>query len=171
MSSAPRGLFSQPVRDRAEAIRLSVESHASEHALDMNYDADEQDPAPRASSQNTADDANLNVLGLKMPAYQGVSGEEPFKASDCRRPKEQPIQHFLVTIFRGRAMPLRSVALATIWSAIAVVITWATKDAIPKNYNNPGDCRWWCTFLAFDSNALSYVGFALFLLTSFRASE
>lgn len=171
MSAAPRGLFSRPVDTQLEAARLSVESRASEHALDINYDADEQDPARRASSQNTADEANLNVLGMTGPSYKNVSGEEPFKASDCQHPKERPVHHYLVTILRGRAMPLKSVALATIWSALAVFITWITKDAKPNNYNNPGDCRWWCTFLAFDSDALSYVGFALFLLTSFRASE
>ena len=65
-------------------------------------------------------------------------------------------------------MPIKPLLATVLWATIAVLITWATSlNYTAKN----GPCRWWCTPLAIDGDALSYVGFALFLLTSFRVQE
>lgn len=154
-----------PLAQQIEAVRMSLESTESAHALDESFE--QNATITRASSQNTADDtADLNIIDMSGPIYADVEGQEAFKMTDRRVDKDRSYRRLLLTILRGRAMPMGPLFFAVAWSVIAVLITWATR----RTYEGE-TCRWWCSPLAVDGDALSYVGFALFLLTSFRVSE
>lgn len=130
--------------------RRSSSISASSHAFDISFNV-------RTSDSDESD----------LPAYMDIEGQNAYKKSDMER--IHSIRHTIYTVFRGRAMPIRPLFISTMWAVIATVITWATRVGYPPHEN--GECRWWCTPLAIDGDALSYVGFALFLLTSFRVSE
>lgn len=130
--------------------RPSSTVSASSHAFDISFEI-------RSSESDESE----------LPAYMDIEGQHAFKKSDAER--SHNIRHTIYTILRGRAMPIRSLLVSIIWAIIATLITWASRVGYPPNER--GECRWWCTPLAIDGNALSYVGFALFLLTSFRVSE
>lgn len=154
---------------------ISMQSSASSHALDdvLLPRAPSQSASPASSANtsgnNTADElAYLNMCEPNCPRYQDIEGQKVFAKSDRRSYKEKSWGHMLHTIIRGRAMPLKPLGFAVFWAIASVFITWGTS----KGYTaRDGPCRWWCTPLAIDGDALSYVGFALFLLTSFRVQE
>lgn len=143
-------------------------SSGSSNALDFSF---EHRPSSSVSSSahNTADEAahfNINPVGtLRYHDYD----QDVYKRSDAEKWKKRSKRRYIHTILKGRALPVKPLLAAIFWAVCAVVITWATS----RNYepHKKGDCRWWCTPLAIDGDALSYVGFALFLLTSFRVSE
>lgn len=130
--------------------RRSSNLSASSHAFDVSFEI-------RSSESDESD----------LPTYMDIEGQHAFKKSDAERTRS--IRHTIYTIFRGRAMPTRSLLVSIIWAIVATLITWASRADYPPHER--GECRWWCTPLAIDGDALSYVGFALFLLTSFRVSE
>lgn len=101
------------------------------------------------------------------PVYVDIDGQKVFQKSDTG--KERSLKRIIYESFRKRAMPVKPLAVSILWAIVAVVISWATSKGYSPN--DEGECRWWCSPLAVDGNALSYVGFALFLLTSFRVQE
>lgn len=113
----------------------------------------------------TADSADAS--GSSKPVYTDFDGQLVYQKSDVG--KERSLKRTIYEILRGRAMPVMPLAVSVLWAILAVVISWATSKGYAPNEN--GECRWWCSPLAIDGNALSYVGFALFLLTSFRVQE
>lgn len=100
--------------------------------------------------------------------YEDVAGQDAMKSVDVRSP-DHSLSKWILTVVRGRAMPLKPLLASVIWCVTAVVISYFTRRDYPPHRN--GECRQWCTPLAVDGDALSYVGFALFLLTSFRVQE
>lgn len=125
-----------------------------------------------ASSSSHALDISFNIRSPNssfstLPTYIDIENQQAFKKSDQQY--KRSLRHTIFVILRGRAMPVKPLLISVIWATVATVITWASRIGYPPHEN--GECRWWCTPLAVDGNALSYVGFALFLLTSFRVSE
>lgn len=153
-----------PVIEELETTRISIETAESIHALDESFQQpDSVTPVP---VQNEADGSTTLSIQETGPAYADVNGELAFRKADDRADKDRTYRRLMHTILRGRAMPLGTLFFAVAWAVAAVLISWATRRSFPD-----GECRWWCTPLAVDGAALSYVGFALFLLTSFRVSE
>lgn len=97
--------------------------------------------------------------------YSDVAGEAAFKLSDHRG----DVPSVLWTVLRGRAMPLMPMLWSIAWTVFAVGSSYVLRRWSPAEAK--GECRAWCTPISVDSDALSYVGFALFLLTSFRVQE
>lgn len=156
----------------ASEVITSARSSVSLHALDFNLDQSKATNNGNPSPSNTADEtAFLNIISVngERLEYMDHDGQSAFRKNDKQRDGEPFLRRWFMTVVRGRAMPVTSLLVSTVWCAIAVGISFATS----KNYkpHENGECRWWCTPLAVDGNALSYVGFALFLLTSFRVSE
>ncbi|CAN8066368.1 unnamed protein product [Agarophyton chilense] len=152
----------------------SLKSAASVHALDVRLEQvaemrnDGEAPPPNNIADETAFLNIVTVHGERLE-YVDHEGEQAFKKNDKRRENEPFLRRWLLSIVRGRAMPIIPLLSTTCWAALAVTLTWVSRRNYEPHLN--GDCRWWCTPLAVDGNALSYVGFALFLLTSFRVSE
>lgn len=128
-------------------------SSSSSHALDVQFEA-------RSFSSASSDDSVLEP-------YTDIDGQMELQKADAD--KKHDLKHTIWTVLRGRAMPLKPLSISVLWAIIATVGTYFTRIGFAPH--EAGDCRWWCTPLAVDGNALSYVGFALFLLTSFRVSE
>lgn len=128
-------------------------SSGSSHAMDVNLDMGVGDSADASASR-------------KM-VYVDFDGQLVYQKSDVG--KERSLKRTIYEILRGRAMPVLPLAVSILWSIFAVVVSWATSKGYEPNEN--GDCRWWCSPLSIDGNALNHVGFALFLLTSFRVQE
>lgn len=156
----------------ASAVIHSARSSVSIHALDFHLDQSKITKNGSPSPTNTADEtAFLNILSVNGEGleYNDHDEQSAFRKNDEKRDGESFIRRCFMTAVRGRAMPLTPLLISTVWCAIAVGITYATSKSYQPHKD--GECRWWCTPLAVDGNALSYVGFALFLLTSFRVSE
>lgn len=128
--------------------RTSSSGSSSSHALDVVFEPSDSDDGLRNN-------------------YTDFDAQLVFKKSDFT--KDRNWKRELWHILRGSATPIVPLLISVFWATAAVVISWGTS----RNYEAhlKGECRWWCTPLAVDGDALSYVGFALFLLTSFRVSE
>lgn len=151
-----------------DATRMAMNIRESEHALDETFeDSDPCEFQREASSLNTADDAaDLNIIHLSgNHVYEDIAGQDALKANDKRPDFDRSFRRLVITIFRGRAMPIGSLTVSVVWCVIIVIISYLLR----RDYTD--SCRQWCTPIAVDSDALSYVGFALFLLTSFRVQE
>lgn len=160
-------------------------SSSSSHALDETFGAGDPSPVeareenepPLATYAMPADEiaplrgnnGNLKLDAGDGPEYADVAGQEALKVNDRRADSDHSLRRFLLTLVRGRAMPLRSLTASVFWCVAAVVVSFLTRRGYPPH--DKGECRRWCTPLAVDGGALSYVGFALFLLTSFRVQE
>lgn len=142
------------VSEGQEGSDFATDESSSSHAMDANLSVDDESDADASSS------------GM-APAYMDFDGQLVFKKSDNGR--KRSFKRIIYEALRGRAMPTKPLIAAVLWAIFAVVISWVTR----KGYrpHEDGDCRWWCSPLAVDGEALSYVGFALFLLTTFRVQE
>lgn len=154
---------------RATESSSSASSHALDFSLDHHQNAGDNPVA--ATPNNIADElAHLNIVPIKPAAiYADYDDQKVFKKADEGKLDDRKWSRVIYTIVRGRAMPLKPLLLAFLWSVTAVTISYFTSRHYAPHLRN--ECRWWCTPLAIDGNALSYVGFALFLLTSFRVQE
>lgn len=155
------------VSPQFDATFMTLERQKSLHALDETFeDSDLCELRREASSLNTADDAALNIIEIPQShVYEDIAGQDALKVNDKRPDHDHSFRRLVITIFRGRAMPIRSLTASIVSCVIVVIISFLLR----RKYDSP--CRQWCTPIAVDSNALSYVGFALFLLTSFRVQE
>lgn len=107
----------------------SVQS--SVHALDMSYDGERGE-------------------------YRDVDGEAELNSSD-EEGRDFGWVHWLRSLMRGRALPLKPLAVTIAWTAVAVTASWALSHGYPPNHK--GMCRWWCSPLSIDGDAHAYVGF------------
>ena len=137
-----------------ERSDVATDESSSSHAMDANLSVDDESDTDASSS------------GM-VPAYMDYDGQLVFKKSDNGR--KRSCKRVIYEALRGRAMPTKPLIAAVLWAIIAVVISWLTRKGYQPHED--GDCRWWCSPLAVDGEALSYVGFALFLLTTFRVQE
>lgn len=172
LSSNPSAMDPLLEKSPSRSSRSSHSSHTSQssHALDTSFDQQNLSSDDSAPAHNTAD--RLAYLNLTSPSgltYEDYDSQEAFSHSDSRPYKESSWTRTFQTIIRGRAMPLRPLIFSILWAILAVVSSYFTRLGYRAHLNN--ECRWWCTPLAIDGDALSYVGFALFLLTSFRVQE
>ncbi|KAI0562293.1 hypothetical protein FGB62_62g233 [Gracilaria domingensis] len=116
-----------------------------------------------APPNNQADEtAFLNIITVhgERLEYTDHVHEAAFKKNDNRGENEPFLRRWLLSVVRGRAMPVIPLLVSTGWAALAVVITWLSR----KNYEAhvKGECRWWCTPLAVDGDALSVSGARMF---------
>lgn len=65
------------------------------------------------------------------------------------------------------SVPLPILLLTVVWSLSATLISWR----LSKVWNGNNNCPKWCSPVDVDSIVLSNVGFALFLILAFRASD
>lgn len=172
------------VGDTTAAVS-SVSVSIGDNDIAASTNDDTPDADHQGSAMNEADEAaHLNFIDidqaedgdnrhrrsyrfrfLKKHTYSDVAGEAAFKSSDYRG----NVRSMVWSVFRGRAMPLMPMLCSIAWTVFAVGMSYALKGWSPAEAK--GECRAWCTPLSVDSDALSYVGFALFLLTSFRVQE
>lgn len=111
---------------------------------------------------DVADDSN---------EYEYVDHPDPDKKC-CERdiPKSKFVRTFKF-FTRGYAVPWRVMVLVMLHTASIVGITFWTSRYWDKNNSEDCDSLWWCSPLAIDTGTATYVGFALFLLLSFRVNE
>lgn len=104
--------------------------------------------------------------------YEYLESADPDRLKSFEQPL--PANRFVraaLYLTHGRGIPWKWLVLLTLYAAATV--TGSHFFAKGWDENRPEKCasHWWCSQLTIDSNVMSYVGFALFLLLGFRVNE
>lgn len=129
-------------------------------------------PPPAAAS------APSGMMGILSDALDVNEGYEYLDQPDPDAKHVEPPDHAgarltraVLYFTRGNAIPWIPLVGVTIYSLIAVLVSWGASRNWSGNDDDVCSSRWWCTPISVDSGVASYVGFALFLLLGFRVNE
>lgn len=128
-------------------------------------------------SYRQTSDGTCNVIQIspyrREKFYPNAINEKQIEEGDLdifqRREDSPTLKSWALNIYQKvPAVHLSLLVIATVWAVVATFLSWK----LSKIWGVKGNmCPKWCSPIDIDSNVLSNVGFALFLILAFRASD